>query len=231
MSAQVDALTERYPLHVKSPAALKMSRQAELFYGDLQKNEASLQQNGFSFGASRLAVRVSSDERGPGCVYCGLCLYGCPYELIFNAASLLPRLQKNANFKYLSGIFVDKITESSAGVEISGRHYADQRSWRMSGARVFLGGGVLSSARILLNSMESPAPELTVKSNQHFLLPLLRFSTVPAVSREGLHTLSQLYIEYETDSSSQNQVHLQVYTYNDLFAGERSNVSWVRCTA
>ena len=40
---------------------------------------------GFRFGQSRLAVRAGANENGPGCAYCGLCLNGCPYGLIYDA--------------------------------------------------------------------------------------------------------------------------------------------------
>jgi NAD-dependent dihydropyrimidine dehydrogenase PreA subunit len=35
------------------------------------------------FGASRLAVRTA------GCIYCGLCMFYCPYRLIYCSASAL----------------------------------------------------------------------------------------------------------------------------------------------
>jgi choline dehydrogenase-like flavoprotein len=55
--------------------------------------------------------------------------------------------------------------------------------------------------------------------SQYFLLPLLRLRGVAGVVSEPLHTLAQLFIEVFDRSVSAYTVHLQTYTYNDLYAG------------
>jgi len=217
LSARKDALEMHYPLYVDNPPALALSLQAQAFYADLDKKRSQLEQQRLFFGAARLAVRVLNGSQGPGCVYCGLCLYGCPYELIYNSAQMLSRLRQNANFKYRSGLLVDRVLEKGSEVELVGRVLEGGESFRLVGSRVFLAGGVLNTARIMLASMEAREKELTVCSNQNFILPLLRFRSISQVSKENLHTLAQLFIEYFDPQSIRGNVHMQVYSYNDLY--------------
>jgi len=56
-----------------------------------------------------------------------------------------------------------------------------------------------------------------VRDSQYFLLPMLRLRSVPNFKRDDLHTLAQLFLEILDDSVSPYSVHLQAYTYNDLF--------------
>jgi choline dehydrogenase-like flavoprotein len=214
-SARHDALERQFPLYAEPSGFLNLSRQAGAFLADLQPYAQALAQAGLIFGAARLAV--GTRDGSPDCVYCGMCLYGCPYGLIYNAAQTLPQLTQDTRFSYRSGIVIDQIVETAGGVELSG-HAANGTAVKLAGARVFLGGGVLSSARILLRSGLPPSATLRAQTSQHFILPLLRWRATAQVSQESLHTLAQAFLEYLDTESVQNNVHMQIYSYNDLYA-------------
>jgi choline dehydrogenase-like flavoprotein len=58
---------------------------------------------------------------------------------------------------------------------------------------------------------------LTFKESQYFLLPMLRLAGVPGFTRGDVHTLAQLFVEVTDEGLSPYTIHLQAYTYNDLF--------------
>ena len=62
-----------------------VSGAAVCFMLDLERNKNILNEEGFIFGHSRLAVNFESRNGNLGCNYCGLCLYGCPYKLIYSS--------------------------------------------------------------------------------------------------------------------------------------------------
>ena len=84
-------------LHRLSPA-LRPSRQAQQLLDDLESHREALTRLGFEYGYSRLAVRSFPKNGDAGCVYCGLCLYGCPYSLIYSSAHSLPELESFPGF-------------------------------------------------------------------------------------------------------------------------------------
>jgi choline dehydrogenase-like flavoprotein len=82
---------------------------------------------------------------------------------------------------------------------------------------VYVAAGVLSSTRMLLASLRAYDRPLTLKDSQYFLLPLLRYRPSPGVFGERLHTLSQAFVELFDPEVSEKSVHLQVYTYNEMY--------------
>lgn len=57
-----------------------------------------------------------------------------------------------------------------------------------------------------------------MRDSQYFLLPLLGRYAAPSLEHVYSHTLAQLFIELFDPELGPYPVHLQVYTYNDLYA-------------
>ena len=76
LSAVKDDLASIFPLYCDNHPPIGPSRQAKALMEDLEQHKDRLRAEGFVFGHSRLAVRSYPSPRGPGCIYCGLCMYG-----------------------------------------------------------------------------------------------------------------------------------------------------------
>jgi choline dehydrogenase-like flavoprotein len=198
---------------------LAASSQAQALLADLGRDTRKLEARGIRFGAARLAVQA---QEGNGCVYCGQCIYGCPYGYIYNSSQTLAQLLKNPKFSYRSGLVVESVDESATEVTLRART-AGGESVSVSGERVFLACGVLSTARIILTSLGAYERPLSAADNCYFLLPLLRQKRVAGVTAEALHTLAQIFIEVEDAKIGPYSSHLQIYTYNDLFRQQIAN--------
>jgi choline dehydrogenase-like flavoprotein len=212
-----DDLEELLPLHTDRLEPRLLSEQAAAVLHDMREHRPALRSRGVTFGASRLALRTSASPRDPGCVRCGFCLHGCPYDLIYNSAHTLAELERNPRFTYLGGLVVTRFRETTAGVQVDAVRIADRAPARFEGTRAFLGCGCYSTTRLVLESLEQFAHEVSMLESQYFLIPLLHWRRFPGAPAERLQTLSQLCIRFRDPAVSPRDVHMLLYTYTHLY--------------
>ncbi len=205
-----DRLDAVFPTYSSHPGVAPISRQAVELMADLEASSSPLAERGFVFGRSRLAI-------DPGCIRCGMCMYGCPRHLVFCTADSLTRLMGRKGFSYEPGVVVERVREAGGQVVVEGRSMSSRQSRVFRGDRAFLGCGVFSTTRILLTSLEAFDREIHLKDSQHYVFPLLRDRRTPGVATEPLHTLAQIFLEILDPEISRYAVHLQLYSYSDLY--------------
>jgi choline dehydrogenase-like flavoprotein len=144
-------------------------------------------------------------------------MYGCPYGVIYSSSPTLDALREHPNFTYRKHVVVDRVVEHRGTVTLMAHDIDTRERLQLAGARVFLACGVLATTTILLESLEAFDQEVALQDSYYFLLPLLRFRATPGASREGLHTLAQTFLEILDRQICDQTVHLQVYTYNELY--------------
>jgi choline dehydrogenase-like flavoprotein len=217
LSARKDSLEELFPIHRENPKALALSKQARDILSDLEKHKEKLRAAGIYFGQSRLAVKNNSGSLGNECIYCGHCLYGCPYDLIYSSAITLKELLKDSNFTYQPNCFVERIEENGEVLKVFYRNLKTGSDEQINCERAFLGAGTVASSRIVLESHNAYDKDLLIRDSQYFLVPFLRFRGSSDVTKERLQTLSQVAINFLNAEISKNSVHVLIYTYNDLY--------------
>jgi choline dehydrogenase-like flavoprotein len=216
VAAESDELSKMLPLYTDSPNPLRRSPQAEMLLSHLRRHAAALRTAGFTFGASRLAV-VASAGHPRHCRYSGMCLYGCPYESIYNASHTLEALVRNDNVDYRGGIYVDRLTEAGDSVTID---FHERRRpsavGRLTASLVFVACGAISSTRLMLESIGCAQLSRRLQDSQYFVIPMFtpRAASV-SVATQG-NTLAQVFMELEDRRISEHTIHLQLYGYNDL---------------
>jgi choline dehydrogenase-like flavoprotein len=216
LAAQRDDLEELFPLHVENPPALKPSRQAEWLLENLTRHRDSLRVDGWRFGRARLAVRAADSTHGAGCVYCRMCLYGCPYGCIYNSADTVREMQSDARFKYQRDVIVTRLREDSGKVFITAYHHRTREPLSFEASRVYLAAGIVPTTQILLRSKGAYDRPLLARDSQYFVFPLVTARRAKVAQSEALYTLSQLFIELNHPRVSRRAVHLQIYTHNDI---------------
>jgi choline dehydrogenase-like flavoprotein len=217
LAGQRDALETRWPVYTDRVQNLRRSRQALSLLDHLTSHERQLQTEGIQFGQSRLAVHAEKSAKNSMCVYCGLCLYGCPYACIYETRETLEDLKNHPKFTYASDIVVKRLTETEGQVTVHAVDFKTRQERIFNSERIFLGAGVLSTTKILLESLEAYEEAIPMTTSQHFMLPLMLHETIPDVEREELHTLAQIFLEIHDSAISPKPIHLQIYTYNDLY--------------
>jgi choline dehydrogenase-like flavoprotein len=212
-----DDLESILPLHSDRIEPRFLSTQAEQVLRDLAAHREALHARGVFFGASRLGLRTSPANGDWGCVRCGLCLHGCPYDLIYCSAQTLATLRENPRFRYAPGAFVTRFVERAGGVEVHAVRDTDGAPVRFAGTRLFVGCGVYASARLLLDSLDRDGVEVTMLESQYFLIPMLMARRFPKAHEERLQALSQLCVRLSDPAVSPHDVHLLLYTYSNIY--------------
>ena len=212
-----DELDARLPIYTERGEAWESSRQIAGFLADLKKHRARLERGGLYYGRSRMAVRVGGDAHRHACNYCGLCLYGCPYTLIYSSAQTLDDLLAAGKVTYVPDQIVERLEQTPGGtVRIHTRSRLDSQPGVYEASRVFAGCGILPTAYIVLNSLghyNTPHPML---DSQYFIYPFFRFGKTQGVESEALHSLAQAFLEIDAPWVSERLVHLEVFSYSDF---------------
>ncbi len=207
ISGRVDALQTLFPaVPMQDRAPLTPSPQAERMMAHLDQHKTGLAKLGAHAGAARLAV-------GPGCRYCGQCLHGCPWGLIYASGQTLDGLRHHAAFRHRAGL-ARRFEERSDHVTVT---LDDGET--LQADRIFIAAGVLETARLVLTSSPDPAARLQLQDSQHFFLPSLhRWRAPRRPDQRPYHTLPQMFIELDDPEISPHLVHAQIYTWNEFYA-------------
>jgi hypothetical protein len=145
-------------------------------------------------------------------------MYGCPFGAIYCSAFTLDALRQYPAFTYVNNVAVDRVQERNGAVTLFARHLKTGERLLFLGSRAFLACGVLPTTKILLESLDAFDQPLILKDSYYFLLPLLRWRASSSALREPLHTLAQIFLEIVDPQTCSETVHLQVYTYNELYS-------------
>ena len=216
LAACRDDLEPTFPLYTPQPTELRPSRQCQQLLDTMTRHREGLARDGIQFGRSRVAVRGNLPPAEGGCVYCRLCMYGCPYGYIYTAADTVTQLQAVPGFHYEPGAVVTSVRESSQSAEISGYDRLTRQARTWQGGRVFLAAGAIPTTRILLRSLGAYDQAVWLKDSQYFLLPILQFKKARGATREWLHGLSQAFLELADPGGQGTTEHIQVYSNSDL---------------
>ena len=211
-----DGLADLLPTYTDRGQDLRPSRQADEFLNDLQGHREDLRRAGIYFGRSRMAVSAAGDAQRSACVHCGLCLYGCPYGLIYSTASTLQRLIDEKKVTYLDRHRVEKFETTPDGVTIIARDLERQEAVRFQATRVFVGAGVLPTAALTLRSLGAFDEPVEMLDSQYFIYPFFRVRRTPEVEKEELHSLAQAFVEIDDPAISRHLVHLEIFSYSDF---------------
>ncbi len=215
-----DDLEEILPIYSNQKSPLEPSNQGQALLKDLEKKRAALRRSGVYFGRSRLAIRATGDASHRECAKCTLCLSGCPYGLIYSSAQTLETLIRNGDVTYLDNHLVEKFEQVGNEVIVTGRHLAKDIPFSYQASRLFVGAGVLPTAKIVLHSLEIFDQPISLLDSQYFIYPLLRFAMTSGVETEDMHTSSQAFLEMDDQSVSAHMVHLQIYGYSSFLHHE-----------
>lgn len=212
LAARIDDLAGLFPLYTEHFQEHRSSRQAQRYLAALERHKDAFEAQGITFGSSRLAVQVKRDS-GNGCVYCGMCMFGCPYDLIYSSRQTLAHLMRQPGFHYAGGVIVERLEERASGVTVRARLVTGE-AVSYEASRVFLGAGAVPTTQIIMGSLG--LEQAMMLDSQYFLLPVLQAAGSGA-RREELHTLAQVFLDIRDPAISPRTVHLQLYTYNEIY--------------
>ncbi len=216
VSARSDGLDELYPFSLGDEENYEIGPQGRDLLEELGPHQERLRGAGIYAGRAKLAIGRRYATNGKGCVSCGLCMHGCPYEAIFNSASVVERLASQTGFTYRAGLLVERFAESKGGVTIDLKDLQSGATERLVVDKLFLACGPLNTTAVVARSLGWCDHVFTVKDSQKYLFPFLRRRRSRGALREPGNTLSQLFVQATGLRSTSHIVHGQLYGYNDL---------------
>lgn len=222
-----DYIDSILPSYSKQENSIRLSKQGQTLLKRLDASSEKLRANGLFHGRARLAIKAS-DNTTDHCQYCCLCLSGCPYRLIYSSAHTIDQLISQGAIDYHPDHFVERVESKHGLVTVYGYNLIDKSKFTITAKRVFLGAGVLPTARIVLQSLDHFDRPIALKDSQYFIYPMLRLTRPVNVESERMHTTSQLFLEIDDPRISDHLVHLQIYGYSAFLHHElnRSFLRW-----
>ena len=156
----------------------------------------------FDQRVSTLAINTVSNSLN-SCKSCSECLTGCPYDSIWSSSDQLKILIRNNKVEYMPDSYVDRISETNSGVEISiiGSSNVVQS---LITKRLFLAAGPISTAHILIKS--NIVQKLTFKDTATIFTGIFApFSRNTGEIKS--HSLSQFWITTKTKNKFMAQIY------------------------
>ncbi len=205
IKVEKDDLKETFPLYNPSKISnLSLRSKGEIsLYNYLIKNKSYKKNQNIKLGYSRLAIDSN-------CKQCSLCMFGCPYNYIYNSKKTLNLLKNNNNFEYIYNLELKSFVEKNEFIELSLKSLNGQIIiFRCK--KLFLGAGVLSTLKIIINSMK-PDKEFKIKENQMIGLPIFAFKNF--IDDNDRNTLSSLFLELGLSELNKRTMHWQIYLYD-----------------
>lgn len=216
ISESEDPLAGQYPVHGRPEPRLRLNPQTRDLLARWTGEREGLKRGGFTHGQARLAVLTRPRNGRDDCRYCGLCLYGCPHGSIYSSAFTVGEFAAHPRFRYAPGVFVRAFEEVGGGrVAVHGREVATGSPVRREYDRLLVGAGVLSTLRIVCDSLGEHSRSVSLLDNYMLLLPLLKASPWLDVDENVAFTLSQLVLVLDDPSVCEGRIHMQMYSYSD----------------
>ena len=212
-----DDLEHFFPYYGEPNQGGSISEEANAIENRLKNYSSRLPRAGIYFGRSRLAYRARGTGNDTGCRTCGLCLSGCPFNIIYSATDTLRDLKKNKNFSYQDNVKVTRLEEKVSVIIFAQKEGKDVT---FEASRVFVACGPLGTLRLISSSLPDTDNGFLLRYQPYFMLPMLSFRNFRNVSKEKMHTMAQLFIELSDKTISAHPVHMQLYTYSPQIQGE-----------
>jgi choline dehydrogenase-like flavoprotein len=227
LAARSDALSDLFPDFAGAKINNLLGPQGEVLSARFATHKADLIRSGIRGGTARLAVRPNGDD--DGCRFCGLCVYGCPYDSIYCSAHTLRWLIGQPNFRYLPNRLVESFTEEKGLVSLRVRDVTSREQKRVYCAQLYLACGAVPTAKLVLASTNTYDRSIPLLDNKMALFPFFFFRACNGASSHAQFTLTQNFFELAHAPVTKRLVHLQTYPYSDVVTKALSEVipDWI----
>lgn len=212
-----DILDRRYSAVLASQSeSFPLGPQGHWIMSRIGANVEALAARGLYCGRAKLAIGPRYASNGKGCVSCGLCMHGCPYNAIFSSADIVARLRREPGFRYLPGHLVRGFRENGEDVVVRCEELAGGATVQFRAGRLFLACGVIATTALVARSLGLVDHTFTIQDSTKYLFPFLTERRVRGALAHPANTLSQVFVQAVGLGITPRTVHGQLYGYNDL---------------
>jgi ferredoxin len=211
LAGEEDDLAELFPLMTPARRLPTSGDRTERILSRYQARRAFVRSHGITLGRARLAFR--SDE----CTRCGLCMTGCPHELIYSSSQTFDRLRTEKRISYRPGLLAVRLDEIHGEPHVLVRSTRTDQLERMTADRVFVACGGIGTTRLVLGSLGALDRAVYLQESVQFVMPTVSLRPVrdPRLARN--FTLNQFNLLYDVTGEGVDLCQVHFYDYNPAF--------------
>jgi ferredoxin len=210
-AGEEDDLAASFPL-MRPPVPLpSMSSRSQRVLAAYEKHKARIKDRGIIIGKARLAFDAAK------CVRCGMCMTGCPYQLIYSAAQTFDALRRAGRVTFKSGFLALQLVAEADQAAVITKEIATGRIRRFEADRVFVACGAIGTTRLVANSLGLFDVDLPMLESRQFVLPLLSLHATEDPRHKRDFTLNQFNMVVAPDGDASDLSTIHFYTFNSAF--------------
>ena len=211
LAGEEDDLAEHFPLMVPARRLPPSADRTERVLGRYRARRALVRSHGITLGRARLAFR--SDE----CTRCGLCMTGCPHELIYSSSHTFDRLRADKRVNYRPDMLAVHLNEVDGDPHVLVRSTRTGQLERLTADRIFVACGGIGTTRLVLGSLGVFDQPVYLQESVQFVMPTVSMRAVPDPRSARNFTLNQFNLLYDATGEGVNLCLVHFYEYNQAF--------------
>lgn len=218
LAGDEDDLAELFPLLVPAHRLPPEAERTERVLRRYRAHRALVRSHGITLGRARLAFKA--DE----CTRCGLCMTGCPYELIYSSSHTFDRLRAEKRINYRSGLLALRLDEVDGMPQVVVREARTGGLERLSADRIFVACGGIGTTRLVLGSLDRFDRPAYLQESVQFVLPAVSRRPVGDPRKARNFTLNQFNLLYDATGEGVDLCQIHFYEYNPAFLSSLPSV-------
>ena len=211
LAGEEDDLAELFPLMVPARRLPSSGDRTERTLSRYLARRALVRSHGITVGRARLAFR--SEE----CTRCGLCMTGCPHELIYSSSQTFDRLRAEKRISYRPDMLAFYLDEIDGEPHVLVRNTRTGRLERLTADRVFVACGAIGTTRLVLGSLGTFDQAVYLQESVQFVIPTVSMRPVPDPRFARNFTLNQFNLLYDVTGEGVHLCLVHFYEYNPAF--------------
>ena len=214
VSGEHDALSLLFP-HIVPPEALPpVSTRTRDVLTRFEDHRSDVESLGITVGHARVALQSKA------CTRCGLCMTGCPTQLIYSASQTFDRLVATGRVTLRSGVMAVRVAEDDQGPLVVVKDIATSGLETFRADRIFVGCGGMGTTRLVLGSLGPEHRSLELLESVQFILPALSRRGADDLRSARNFTLTQFNMVYDDSGTGLDLVQVHFYPNNPAMERE-----------
>ncbi len=211
LAGEDDDLAEMFPLMAPARPLPPPADRTRRVLGRYRAQRALVQSFGITLGRARLAFR--SDE----CTRCGLCMTGCPHELIYSSSQTFDRLRAERRITYRPDLLAVHLDEIDGRPRVLVRSTRTGKMELVAADRIFVACGGIGTTRLVLGSLGLFGQVVHLQESVQFVMPAVSMRPVADPRQARNFTLNQFNLLYDDTGEGLDLGLVHFYEYNPAF--------------
>lgn len=168
------------------------------------KNKKEILEKKIKFSISSLMI----DNK---CNNCGLCMYGCPYDYIYNSSNEVKELEK-IGLKYIDNIEVISFEINNEVIKVKCLDVISKKNIFFLTKKLLIAAGPINSAKIIFNSVHK-INSCEFLETPFYYFPIFNFKNKQ--TNQG-KALSDFYFNFSSNNHY-SEAFIELFAFNDYF--------------